>query len=202
MQTHSGTLTTLEPTDEHNTSSRDARNRLACYRRLAQLRNDLILEALAAGADWLVSIDTDVLVAPWCVSQLIGHNLPYCAALIDNTQTITPAVACARTWPQSYYNAMTHFEGAWLPMRQPIRNQVLEADLTGAVYVASSAVLRSGALFAAHPAGEDVGYALSLQCHGHTMAVDTGCHAVHCLHQRDLAQALDTFTALCRHGAR
>jgi glycosyltransferase involved in cell wall biosynthesis len=202
LETHPGSLVQIAPDGERNTSSRDAKHRQACYRRLAGLRNDLITEALDADADWQVSVDTDILVAPWCIRRLIGHERPYCAALIDNTMTISAEMATAREWGRSWYNAMTNVDGCWSPMRQPIRNRLLLADLTGAVYVASRATLLSGARFAAHPVGEDAGYALALKAAGIPMVIDTGCHSIHILKASDIDLARHALAALVRHGQR
>jgi glycosyltransferase involved in cell wall biosynthesis len=202
LETHPGSLLQIEPDGERNTSSRDAHNRQACYRRLAGLRNELIGSALASDADWQVSVDTDILLAPWAIKRLIGHNRPYCSALIDNTRTITPEIACGHTWPRSWYNAMVNDGGCWQPMRQPLRDRLLLADLTGAAYVASRALLQSPARYAAHLIGEDAGYALSLASHGYTMATDTSCMAVHIYRPDDLPLARQTLAALVHHGAR
>jgi glycosyltransferase involved in cell wall biosynthesis len=202
LETHPGSLVQIEPDGERNTSSRDARNRQACYRRLATMRNDLIDTALASGADWQFSVDSDILVAPWCIRRLIGHGRPYCSSIIDNTRTISAEIATGHVWPKSWYNAMVEDNGCWSPMRQPIRDRLLIADLTGACYVASRPLLASGARFSAHPIGEDAGYALSLASHGHVMATDTGCHAVHCFASADLDLARQSLAALTHHGAR
>ena len=177
-----------------NTSSRDVRNRPKLYARLATVRNMLLDHALALGADAILSVDSDILVAPSLLDALAAHETSYCSALICNDHTVTPEELQRPEWTCAT-NLMTGGPKHFTHVRPVPLGTVVRATLSGAVMLLRGDALQ--ARFAAHHLGEDAGHAKSLAA----LDVPVYCHttpvAVHCFRPVDLSLARRSHAALC-----
>ena len=80
-------LSSLPGRNYDRTSLTQPSERRAVYGRLATLRNMLADEALRLGADFLLSVDSDILPPPETLMRLLGAAQPWCAALVRNSAT-------------------------------------------------------------------------------------------------------------------
>jgi len=174
-----------------NTSSRVDRNRLDLYHHLARLRN-ITLDA-AAGADRVLSLDSDILPVPTLLAALARHQRPYVATLINNVRTIHPR-DCEKTEWNDATNILVKSGTGFHHLRPVPLNSLIPCDLSGACMLLQGEALP--ARFGFHGCGEDGGHALDLSRLGVPICADTTPRAVHCYAEKDLPQALRTLAYL------
>lgn len=153
---------------------RKALDKPACYAHLADLRNLLRAHALEVGADYLLSVDSDIIAPPDVLKRLLASGKPWVAGLVSNRE---PGQEDGRTFnvfkvklsgPQPF---LQHFqpmgtgahgnpwpgpEGAGQDPRDTLVPSV--PLCVGAVCLYQATLLRC-ATFAGHRWGEDIGFA-------------------------------------------
>lgn len=143
------------------------------YANLASLRNRLLEWFLITGADFLMSVDSDVIVQPDTFEKLYETHqrtggivgAPICNVAGQSLDGHTPG------------NFMVLENGVYRhPATYPMSGEY-EVDLTGAVYLIPRWVNEQGARYGDYPQGEDVPFcasAKSLGCSIH-MNMDAQC---------------------------
>lgn len=132
------------------------------YGNLALLRNILLHEFLQSDCDYLLSIDTDIIIPEGSLQQLIDNDLDVCSMLIQNHPKIKA------------HNAM--IGGRHVP---EFKEGIIPVDLTGAVYLIKREVVEAGARYALHPIGEDEPFCEQARRHGYRLFVDTRLRPIH-----------------------
>lgn len=140
------------------------------YQSLAILRNKVLDQFEASGAEYLLSVDTDIYVRPSLLKRLLSHQKDMVAALISNR----PNRMCP--------NAIIYKKGPigrLIPHRFEVPPQpgVYEVDMTGAVCLHSRRVL--GCRYACDRAGEDVPFCRQVKAKGLSIWLDTAHLADH-----------------------
>lgn len=196
-------LRNTSPFDPTATSSRHCKDRKALYQHLADNRNRLIDEVLTIKADWMFSLDSDILPSPTILRSLLMHPAFYVSSIVNNTRTITVDDVKLGVWRTSC-NIMNE-DGAYEPVRfrhiRPVRlNRLEQVDLSGACFLVKASLLAQGARFSFHSQGEDGGFCLALARMNIPRYCDTTPRCVHVLQPKDLPQAKETYTNLCPDG--
>ena len=189
-----------------NTSSRDFRERREGYRHLATLRNLLFEQARAAGADLLLSVDSDILVTPRIIDVLSRWKLPMVAAMVLNDNSKQEPFLHVNKDGFDY----DHLRGRYVnfaPCDENLQfqhrgdyplNGLLQVGMTGACFLADSRVIQSGAVYGYHPFGEDAWFCLELRERGISCYADTGIHCVHVMETDQLPRAVAKVDELCK----
>ena len=131
---------------EYQGSTRLAGPRLRAYPILADLRNFILSVADFFRVDYLLSLDTDVIVRPDTLRRLLGHGKDVCAALVRNG-------------PGNCWNYLhMHPERDEFTRSGPPRPDLFWVGLTGAACLYSRRAIQAGR-FAVGVTGEDEGFA-------------------------------------------
>jgi len=132
------------------------------YHTLVALRNRLLdIVFREHNSDWMLSVDSDILVGKDIVKNLLGFDKDFISALVWNDLHFG-----RKDKPNHIGNIMnfnnsskTHFKH----INPIIRNILMPVDMTGAVVLISKQVYSSGARFHFHRQGEDCG--LAIECY-------------------------------------
>lgn len=166
MQEHKGLL--YERYDEAAPGHRREEYNANGYSHLAAVRNafvDLFLQNTTC--DYLFSIDSDIIVPPDIILQLLPltNTKTIIAAAISNI----PEKALDGRTPGNFMIDIKGF--IQHPLKYPISG-VMGVDITGAVYLIPRGVLESGVRYAPHPQGEDILFCLSAKAKGYQLFVN------------------------------
>ena len=143
------------------------------YRRLAFLRNIMREKLLAAEADALVSIDSDICAPVDLVQRLVGAQSPWVAALVDNSavrdkhndQELIRMAGGERHYRRPCFNILNIPEG----MTERVNPDWSEggySDATGAICLYSRPLLERVA-WSWYSCGEDIGFSLAANAEGY-----------------------------------
>ncbi len=152
--------------------NRSANVRMRLYSPLAVMRNMIRDWAITTGVDYIFSVDSDILLEPNHLQQLLSHGKDCVAGLISN---------CPATNRENllYYNeARDKFyrkDGNGGAFGQ---TGLIQVDLTGAVMLISRHAFLSGQ-WGEGLSGEDEGFARYMRRAGIEMFVDCDCRPEH-----------------------
>ncbi|WP_427052015.1 glycosyltransferase family 2 protein [Paenibacillus sp. TC-CSREp1] len=132
------------------------------YAHLAKLRNRLLEEFLKSDCEYLFSVDTDIIIPPHSLQQLIYNDKDICAMLIRNHPQIKA------------HNALIH--GRHVP---EFSKGLIPVECTGAVYLIKRQVIEAGVRYANHASGEDAAFCEHAKVLGFNLFVDTRLRPVH-----------------------
>lgn len=132
------------------------------YKGLANLRNRLLDEFLKSDCDYLLSIDTDIIIPKGSIKQLIDNDKDICSMLLRNNPHIMA------------HNIMNN--GVHL---KKIPLGVIPVDLTGAVYLIKREVVEAGCRYAFHRQGEDFPFCGTAKKKGFEIYCDTRLRPIH-----------------------
>ncbi len=121
------------------------------FRRLAQLRNLLLDEFLHSDCDYLFSVDSDVLVSPHILTDLINDNCDIVSCLVCNGHEVGDV---------SLYNVLyRNQQGHYLHMKNIPRTGIFRVDCTGAAYLIKRKVIsQHGIKYSDIYGAEDIGF--------------------------------------------
>lgn len=160
------------------------------YANLANVRNQFLEMFLRTDADYLLSVDSDVIVPPDIVTRLLdsmnlwsGDKEVIVGAAISNVPNKpldgkTPGnfmIAMSKRidiGPIVYPTAYHH------PVLYNLTG-ISEVDLIGAVYLIPRSVIEAGARYAPHPQGEDAPFCQAAQRLGYRLLVDMDVKCEH-----------------------
>jgi glycosyltransferase involved in cell wall biosynthesis len=162
------------------------------YAHLCDVRNALIDAAITAGADYQLSIDSDIIVSPGLAWGLMAHDLPYVATIVLNDCHMTRHIGYNRaTWLRRHINAgMVSPDGRYHAFTRYALDSLYSVGITGACYLVTRAVLDSGVRFGPNRHGEDIGYCLGLEAAGISRHLDTTPRALHAMTPELIPEAL------------
>jgi glycosyltransferase involved in cell wall biosynthesis len=193
------------------TSARNTIDRKAGYPHLAALRNEIMELAVASGADYQFSIDSDILVSPGIIEGLMAHGKPYVSSIIFNdVEAGVGRIALNCSLQNRVTNAGGLFNNTWKIMRTTGNtfNKLIPCGYSGAVFLIDRATMTSGAQFGVNPFGaqacEDYGFCWGLQERNIDRHIDTTLRAVHIMLPRNLNEAIGVYYAWfgCLPGGR
>jgi len=140
------------------------------YHSLAKLRNRLLNCAIDKNVDYLLSVDSDILVPPHILKNLLADDKDIVAAQIWNDSG------------QKYPNIMIEKNGKFVHYFDFPKQSLFKCDVTGAVYLIKKKVLNS-IRYEYHKQGEDVGFCLSARNKGFEIWVDSRVQCKHIMNK-------------------
>lgn len=173
MEEHAGLL--YERYDEEAPGHQRGEYNANHYSHLAAVRNafiDLFLQNMTC--DYLLSIDSDIIVPPNIVTQLLP---------LTDTKTIT--AAAISNIPEKPLDG--HTPGNFMidikgfiqhPLKYPMSG-IMGVDVIGAVYLIPRSVLESGVRYGPHPQGEDIFFCWSAKEKGYHLFVNLDVQCEH-----------------------
>lgn len=148
------------------------------FTHLASLRNTLLNQFLETGADYLFSVDSDILVPADSLSRLIAHNCDIVSMLVCNGHQIgDPDV----------YNVLRQVDDRYEYIRDFPRHGVFPVDCTGAAYLIKRRVITRGVRYCTDGGGEDIGFCQQAREMGFQLYCDGSLEAFHIMHENQLS---------------
>lgn len=132
----------------------------------AVVRNLFIKYILSFNFDYFFSYDSDILIPPHTLKQLLSHDKDICSILVWNGISFGKNNYNYRKWMQSRTGKWNYY----LYEIQP--SQLFEVDITGACYLMKKDVLDSGVKYKAHRFGEDWEFCMDAKKNGFKLYVD------------------------------
>ena len=142
--------------------------------KMGELRNETIREALDGGYDYWLSVDTDIVLAPWTLYRLLEADKDIVSEIFW-TQAPNGRYWC-NAWMVDQASGMPE---EW---RKP---GLYRVGMTGALTMVKRKVFEAGVSYARIPnihsalRGEDRHFCVRAACAGFEMWVDTHCPATH-----------------------
>jgi len=147
---------------EYNEVESTAERTSGRYHSLVKIRNKMLDIAFRDNDfDYMFSLDSDVLVVPEIVKNLLSFEKDFIGALVWND------LHFARKDKPNHIGNIMNLRGAqknhFKHIQPIIRNVLIPVDMTGAVALMSKKVYLSGVRYQYHQQGEDPGFAI--ECH-------------------------------------
>lgn len=159
---------------------------------LAILRN-ILLQIFSSGqCSHLFSIDSDILVTPGSLKELLQLNLPIVSILVRNDHHLGDL---------GYYNISNLQGGHYRPIQDFPRGCVIPVDCTGAAYLIQRGVIEMGVRYYPHRQGEDIGFCEDARGKGFTIWCHTGLEGNHVMIEPDVQKKHKTGAFLKEGGA-
>lgn len=151
------------------------------YYHLSEVRNKLLEYARKLKVDYLFSIDSDILVPKDVINKLITANEPIVSSLIYNGYIVDPEKAYKYPNIMNVVeNDVVHITNWYVKNAKNLtESKVVPVDVTGAISLISKEVLKSGAIYAYHPKGEDVYFSIDAKQKGFQSYCDISCFSEH-----------------------
>jgi GT2 family glycosyltransferase len=148
------------------------------YKGLAKLRNHLIHKTTS---DYVFSVDTDIMFGSNILHKLLSHNKDMVSALICNGYMLKEICN-----PYIYPNVLNRLNDAYIHLKDYEGKGLIECDLTGAISLMSSKLVKSGAEYGFSTFGEDAEFCNSAQKLGFKLYCDTSTKATHIMNKEYL----------------
>ncbi len=157
----------LKNMGNRHSSSRGAYN----ISNLVVLRNLLLQIFLETECSSLFSVDSDILITPESLKELVKLNLPVVSMLVRNDHHLGEL---------GYYNIMRLQGDHYRPLQDFPRSGPIPVDCTGAVYLIQRWVIeQSEVRYHPHRQGEDVGFCEDARSKGIGIWCHTGLESTH-----------------------
>jgi len=146
------------------------------FKRLAYLRNLLLMEFLRSDCEYLFSVDSDILVPPHSLRALINNQCDIVSCLVCNGAVIGD---------ESCYNVLHRDDrGHYLHIRNFPRERLFRVDCTGAAYLIKRQVISElGVRYGARNGAEDIGFCESARQKGVHIYCDGRLECTHVMKQ-------------------
>jgi len=193
-------------TGEHNTSSRDGRRWAGLYEHLAALRARLLDRARTEGAEAVLATDSDALLSPGLLRELLAHDVPIVGTLQMVDCTLRGSLGVVPCRPPRYINAgYTRPNGLYRALRTWPTDSLIEVGVTGGVCLLGPAIVSSDLTYTpGERRGEDLVFCDRVRAAGHAIYLDTTVRTIHIMEPQFLAAARRDFRTLfgCEVGER
>jgi hypothetical protein len=175
------------PEDKRNTFLRES----FIYNHLANLRNFIFSKV---DSDFILSIDSDILVPKNILTNLIKYDKKIIASLIYNGYEVKPKT------PYLYTNAMIKFGNGYkhlskihIRMLEKNNESLLQkVDLTGAVILIAKEVYKNKKIkYGYHKMGEDAYFSECAKKEGYNLFIDLGTYSKHLMNDLCLEKYLN-----------
>lgn len=120
------------------------------FKNLAYLRNLLLNQFLLSDCTYLFSVDSDIIVPPHTLSDLISHKCDIISALVPNGKWFKER--------QAFNILRKEKNGGYVHIKDFFREQLLEVDVTGAAYLIHKRVIEKGVRYSDIYGAEDIGF--------------------------------------------
>jgi hypothetical protein len=159
------------------------------FSHLAQVRNDWL--DLKEDEDYLLSVDSDIMVDAWLVHSLLDDALisqsQITSALVSNsfgTLAHTNCMKKARVYTLEAegpvgFNIPADYTYVHWNFSKPPEEPIIYPEVTGAAYLIKKEVLAAGVNYGYHKQGEDVYFCERALEAGFTIACDTSLRLLH-----------------------
>ncbi|NLO20976.1 MAG: glycosyltransferase [Syntrophomonadaceae bacterium] len=136
---------------DNNAGTRAYQRGQYSFKRLADLRNLLLMEFMRSDCDYLFSVDSDILVTPHSLTALMQNDCSIVSCLVCNGEVIGD---------RSCYNVLYQSDrGHYLHIRNFPRDRLFRVDCTGAAYLIKRRVISQlGIRYSALAGAEDIGF--------------------------------------------
>lgn len=155
-------------------------DRKPIYKVLAELRNNLLDKG--KNYDFLFSVDSDIILYPEDLNNLVAANKDIVSGIINNGS------------PQ-IFNLMTVKLNSGYPVHyknwQDEKEDVFEIDVTGAVILISKEVC-SNIAYEYHERGEDLGFCKNAQSRGYRIYAHKKVTPLHIMNKEQICQSQQT----------
>jgi hypothetical protein len=143
---------------------------------LALLRNLLLEEFIESDCQYLLSVDSDILVPPNIISRLIADNCAIVSALVCNGHELKN---------KSIYNILLRTrDGKYKHFIDYPHNCLFKIDCTGAAYLIKRKVIESYKIrYSAHSGAEDIGFCEAAARQGLEIYCDSRIECVHIMNK-------------------
>jgi hypothetical protein len=188
----------IELRNNYEFAMRDERResiRLKMYHWLADLRNLLVNKCVELNCDYMLSVDTDILVPSDILKRLINHNKDYVSSLIYNGYLFKPRnvsvdykpVLNAYKFPNilNKYNQNSYKHIVNYKVKNPNlleKDTIAEVDFTGAVFLVSREVCKV-ARFGWDKQGEDEVFCRTAKENGFKLYCDLSLYSQHMMNK-------------------
>jgi hypothetical protein len=174
--------------EDNSLTSTIRRNGLR-YRALAKIRNRLREEALKISFTHMFSVDSDIILPPQALAQLITYNLDAVSGLVYNDLHLGGKRETPDKHMCNILNWSAKKDKQGYPKAVHIRNyppgELIPVDITGACVLLSRKVVEQ-VEYTYHPQGEDLGWAINLQRRGFQAFCDTSLRPRHLMTTTEL----------------
>jgi len=149
------------------------------YSHLANIRNQFIDMFLKTDADYLLSVDSDIIVP----ADILQKLLP----LSDDKTIVAAAISNIPDKPLDGHvpgNFMVKRNGVIMHPPEYSLTGTMDVDVTGAVYLIPRTVLEAGVRYGADAQGEDLAWCKQSKEKGFRLVVDMDCRPDHRMVER------------------
>ncbi|MGE5422301.1 MAG: glycosyltransferase [Ignavibacteriales bacterium] len=138
---------------------------------LVKLRNILLETFLNTKCSHLFSVDSDILVKPHTLQELLKLDLPIVSSLVRNDWHLGD---------KGFFNILRKQDEHLRPITEFTRDQLIRVDCTGAAYLISRMVVDDmGVRYHPHLQGEDAGFCEDARSKDITIWCHTGLECTH-----------------------
>ena len=148
------------------------------FARLASLRNLLLEGFLDSDADYLFSVDSDILVPPSALNCLLEDDCDIVSALVCNGHELGN---------EKIFNILKRKNGRWMHLLEFPRDKIFQVDCTGAAYLIKRRVIEAcGVRYSAALGAEDIGFCHSAGKKGIKIFCDSRVECTHLMRENDI----------------
>jgi glycosyltransferase involved in cell wall biosynthesis len=174
----------IEKCDSSNIpeDNRDTATRNIIYFHLAFIRNYILQQTKT---EWLFSVDSDIMLLPHSLEQLLSSNKKCISALINNghkyAEDINKKVEYGKVKAEMFTNIMRYnAAGTLIHVPKSEWNGIVRVNMTGAVYLLHKDIYKK-CQYKADPQGEDIPFSKNVEAIGETLWCDTNLKLPHCM---------------------
>lgn len=167
------------PKDERVTHIRNTYT----YSHLSALRNLILKESQKT--DYLLSVDSDILIPPDSLNKLLSHDKDICAGIIWNGYLTDPE----HPWrypnilKKVEKNSYEHIANTYVKLSPKITESRLgKISATGAFVLMSNKVVKNTS-YGWHPQGEDLYWSLECEKNNYELWCDYSVFGIHVMHE-------------------
>lgn len=132
------------------------------FENLAFYRNLILQKFLQSDCDYLFSVDTDIIIPPNSLQQLVEDDKDMISMLVKNHPKLDA------------YNILRKYHH--IP---PCQGCIMPVDITGAAVLIKRHVIEANVTYADHPMGEDVPFCEAAKRNGFGIYCDTRLKPIH-----------------------
>jgi len=162
------------PEDKRTNRSRDK-----IIPHLARVRNDLLQSVRDLNSDYFLSLDSDIIVNPEIINNLISHDKDIISSIIYNDENHD------KTYPNRYNNIMISCNDSYAHYLDYPQHEIFPVDVTGACYLLKNGVYRI-INYDDHPQGEDIAFCKKAKQHGFEIWCDPTTRSNHIMSKESL----------------
>lgn len=148
------------------------------FHQFTYVRNKWVEGLKKLNADWVFSVDSDILIPSNCLKKLINNDKDICSMLVNN-------MAHPRGYGRDCTNVLAKTATKYTHILEYPQDTVFECDVTGAAYLIKRAVFNN-TLYQFHPQGEDVGFCINACKNGYKIWCDSTLKPFHIMNDKIL----------------